>query len=507
MNAPLFNRLIEYSKNNTTFHMPGHKFGKGFKLEDIDLTKIDVTEAYGLDNLYTADGIILEAEKLLANFYGSKETIFLTNGSTSGILASILATCGPNDKILVSRNCHHSVWSGLILAGCNPIYISPNYNYEHGLMTDIDALGIEKALKDNEDIKAVLIVSPTYEGIVSDIEEIADVVHRYNKVLIIDEAHGAHFSVSDKFPISSVKLGADIVINSTHKTLPTLTQSALLHIATDRISKEKIIAALRMIQTSSPSYVMMGVMDYVRAYIEENRAEIESDYIENLTAFRENLRSNFKNLLLLDSGDINIEKKKYDISKVIIYTKDITGYELEEILINKYNITLEASFKDYIILMTTLADDKEILDTLYNALIEIDNELSKGASINEEKNTVNKILNYAGQSVEKLFLQHINKDNYTQELKNIYDNKIIYTECTPREVYYANQTWIDLNEAEGKVAAENIMLYPPGIPVICLGEKFEKYHIEKIKSLYEKLQGIKFESDNNEYTILVKVKA
>jgi len=454
VSAPLYKKLLDYSSSKLSFHMPGHKFGTIADINKLNLSLLDNTEVIGMDNLYEAQDIIRQAMELMADFYGAKETIFLTNGATAGILASILSTCKDNEKVIVARNCHYSVWSALILSGAIPIYISPKYLQEEGLLGEITAKDIKQALETYPDAKVVIIVSPTYEGIVSDIKAIAEVVHTYGKILIVDEAHGAHFVIGDSFPTSSIQLGADIVINSMHKTLPALTQSALIHICSDRVDYTKILSTLRMIQTSSPSYMMMGLMDYIRAYILEYKQTIKDDYIDNLMHTRDRLK-NLKNLKLIERPI-----KQYDISKIIISTiySNIDGYKLAAILDNKYDIVVEAALSTHIIIMTTMADNKTTLCTLEIALIDIDTTLESG---NCDYN-VGHFLNYQ-----------------ISEGRNV------------RQIYYAEKEWLPISICEGKIAASSIMLYPPGIPVICIGETLNHDYIQLIYDFKEKLQGIR----------------
>lgn len=455
MSAPLYNKLVEYSHSKTAFHMPGHKFGTIAGLDQIDMTKLDNTEAIGLDNLYEAEGIIKEAMDLMSDFYGSNKSIFLTNGSTSGILTSILATCKEGEQLIVARNAHHSVWSALILAGVSPVYISPEYLEEKDLLGEITAKTVEEALRQYPNAKGVLIVSPTYEGIVSDIKSIAEKVHQYDKVLIVDEAHGAHFVLENGFPVSSVKLGADLVINSMHKTLPALTQSALLHICSERVSYESIITVLRMIQTSSPSYVMMGLMDYIREYMIHYSQEIKRTYIEALVEFRKQLRKDLKILQLVE-----FETSRYDISKVIISTlnANIDGYKLAEQLNREFNIVVEAALDHHIILMTTMADQRSTLLKLQKALVSIDDSLK----IQSKTKSMNSFI------TEKISLGY-----------------------SPRKIFYADKKWVSIAECMDKIAARNVMLYPPGIPIIAIGERIKEQDIKLIIELKDKLQGIK----------------
>ena len=454
MNSPLYNKLIAYSNTKLSFHMPGHKFGAIADINKLNLASLDNTEVIGMDNLYDAQGVIKEATELMADFYGATHTLFLTNGSTAGILASILALCKDNEKIIVARNCHHSVWSALVLSGANPVYISPTYSEKTCLLGEITPKAIKEALQEHPDVKGVIIVSPTYEGVVSDIEAIAKIVHEYEKVLIVDEAHGAHFVIADNFPISSIRLGADIVINSMHKTLPALTQSALLHVCSDRISLSDLLTPLQMIQTSSPSYMMMGLMDYIRCYILEHEQSIKQSYIEPLIDMRKSLKE-LKHLRLIED-----HTQSYDISKIIISTRftSIDGYKLAEILNNEYNIMIEAALSTHIILITTLADNKKTLDIIEKTLRIIDKKIT--------------------HSENNLQQHHIFNFSITQS-KHL------------REIHYGQKEWINIKKCKGKIITNTIMLYPPGIPIICMGEILTSEHIKLIYKFKEKFQGIK----------------
>ena len=454
MNAPLYNELMAYSKSKLSFHMPGHKFGTIADLNKLNLSSLDNTEAIGMDNLYEAKGIIKQAMNLMADFYGAKETVFLTNGSTAGIIASILATCKEGDKLVIARNAHHSVWSALVLAGVTPIYISPVYLKEEDILGEITVQTVEEALIKYPEAKGVLIVSPTYEGIVSDIKAIAGVVHKHDKFLIVDEAHGAHFVLGNSFPISGARSGADIVINSMHKTLPVLTQSGLLHICTNRVKYENVIETLRMIQTSSPSYIMMGLMDYIRCYILEHHILIKKQYIDELIAMRMRLKGTLRVLRLIEKAP-----EFYDRSKIIISTSyaNINGYELAELLNKYFSIVVEAALDNYIILMTTMADQKGTLEGLERALRMIDQNLYE----------VNKRV-----SINSFMLQAISVGE------------------SPRKIFYGNKAWKAINKCLGKRSVKNIMLYPPGIPLVCIGELIEDRHINLINRFKDKLQGI-----------------
>lgn len=458
MKAPLYNYLIKYNKDITSFHMPGHKFGKALEMEKLSLLDLDVTEVPGLDNLYDPEGIILEAQGKMALKYKAKETIFLTNGSTAGIIASIMAVCSPGESLIIARNSHNSVWNGLILGGVRPIYLTPSYEENYGILGGISPAKLEELLIAYPEAKGVLIVSPTYEGLVSNIEQIAKVVHQHKKILIVDEAHGAHFTWDRDFPKSALECGADMVIQSMHKTLPTLTQSSLLHIGSEKIDKDIVLQRLQMIQTSSPSYIMMGLMDYMRAYMEEHK-HLWSEYLKYLLQAREILMQ-LKNLSLL-SKDIcgQADIWDVDISKIVIDTShtNITGIELGQLLRSQYAIQVEVEAKDYIIAMSTIGDTSRDLEVLCKALLEIDAQLIPSTPI---KNSFNMV-------------QSNNRET-----------------ILPRSVFGGNKEYTPIEQSEMRISSANIMLYPPGIPLICIGERFTKEMIANIEQCQEKLLGV-----------------
>lgn len=457
MSAPLYNEIMKYKKNTTSFHMPGHKFGSIFKMKDIALLELDVTEVEGLDNLYEAEGIIRDAQNMMAKKYEAKDTIFVTNGSTSGIIASILTICSPGDSLIVARNCHHSVWNALILGGIRPIYINPTYHKEYNILGGICPFELEETLKQHPEAKGLILVSPSYEGLVSDIESIANILDQHNKILIVDEAHGAHFVWDHCFPQSAVRLGADLVVQSMHKTLPALTQSALIHIGTHKVDKYRLTNRLQMTQTSSPSYVMMGMMDYVRDQM-ENQAGLWELYTEHLFKTRARL-SKMKNLFLLPK-DICGTSNIYDIdqSKLVIFTykTNITGIELGQILRKKYKIQVEVESEEYIIAMSTIGDQAEDLDLLSKALMDIDGRIQEDLT-------------------HKRHYRKIQMEN---------------SKVSPREIFYADKEKIKIEESLGRKSGTNLMLYPPGIPLICIGEVFSQEIIDYIRSVSDQVLGM-----------------
>lgn len=444
MKPYIYDRLKEYAKSGIyPFHMPGHKQGRGLDLKDI--MKIDVTEIEGLDNFHNPTDIILKAEQETAKLFGAQETFFLINGSSCGNMASILSVCNPDDTIVVARNCHISVYNSLIMTGVNPLYIEPELVSDLGIIGGINPQTLKKCLEDNKNVKAVIITSPTYEGFTSDIKAIADIVHQNNSILIVDEAHGAHFKFNKSFPKTSLEQGADLVIQSVHKTLPSLTQTALLHVQGDLVDRDRLKQMLSMVQSTSPSYILMSSIDLCRLQLSNYNFDY---YIDTLIKFRDSL-NNTASLKLIGK---ELEKTycicEVDISKLVIVcnTNDITGIELDSILRAKYKLQVEASSLNYIIGISTICDDEDGFERFSFAINEID-----------------KTLKYKPIS-----------NNY-----NFYSSPHIT--ITPREAIFGKKVSLELNKCISKIAGEFVIPYPPGIPILAPGEIITD---EIIKTIY-----------------------
>jgi arginine/lysine/ornithine decarboxylase len=354
---------------------------------------IDITEIYGFDDLSNPQGILKETAELAACLYGSKDAFLLVNGSTVGILAAIGATSKRGDKILAVRGCHRSTPNAAELFGLELIYIEPDYfslknhksenklqysenhksakNDEHtNIPCSINPKAVKTALQNDPQIKLVIITSPTYEGVVSDVESIAKIVHDNGGILIVDAAHGAHFGFSETFPENVVKLGADIVVTSLHKTLPALTSCSLLFICSERIDKSKVQYMLNILQTSSPSYILLASIDSCLRLLEAESEKLFKNYEEKLTTFYKEIK-NLKNLHILSKDDGFFD---FDIGKIVIITKniDLSGYDIADILRTKYQIEIECANDNHAIAMTSICDTNEGFERLSEALKSID---------------------------------------------------------------------------------------------------------------------------------------
>jgi len=359
-------------------HMPGHKQNRKLMPSGLPYD-IDITEIHGFDDLHKPQGILLETSKLAAELYDSCEAFLLVNGSTVGILAAIGAHTKRGDKILAVSNCHQSTPNAAKLFGLEIEYINLEIDEVSGVPRSVSPAAVDAALKHNPDIKLVIITSPTYEGVVCDVATIADIVHKAGGLLVVDGAHGAHLGFSDDFPKSAASLGADIVIVSLHKTLPALTQCSLLLICSERADVKAVNELLSILQTSSPSYVLMASIDYCLRLLQSYGAGLFSEYKQKLVAFDKSIK-NLSNLSVLCYGNDSLHSGffDFDIGKIVIITKGtpIDGKALSTLLRDKFKIEVELSFDDYVIAMTSICDSTEGFDMLAKALCEIDSSLS-----------------------------------------------------------------------------------------------------------------------------------
>jgi len=374
MSAPLFDKLNTYKDSGVyPFHMPGHKMGRGIDMKDA--FAMDITEIDGFDNLHHTEGVIKEAQKMCAKTFGAEESFFLVNGSSCGIIASIMSICSDGDKLITGRNCHKSVMDALVLSGAQPRYVMPEVVEGFNVFGVVSARSIENVCNENPEAKAVIIVSPTFEGVVSDIASIAEVVHKKNMVLIVDEAHGPHMHFNSFFPKAAIECGADIVIESLHKTLPCPTQASVLHTAGTMVNMERLKKYLAIMQSSSPSYIFMAAMDKCRDYLDnEGKADFES-YVKRIKVFREGVKG-LKNLRLMNSHIVGKNGIfDYDMGKLVIFSDSINCIEIGDILRKKYKIELEMSCPTHFLAMTSVCDTDEGFERLRNAIIEIDKNL------------------------------------------------------------------------------------------------------------------------------------
>lgn len=614
MSEYLLEKLKQYGASDFyPLHMPGHKRQiRHF----VDPFAIDITEIEGFDDLHHARSILLEAQCRAARLYGAEETYYLINGSTCGILAAVAASVKRGGRILMARNSHRSCYHAAFLNDLRVTYLYPPVSVCEAVQTESAGQGIcenvrcgeredigrgicenvrresitsetcgnerrqgsacricgsispadvEEALRQNPDIEAVLVTSPTYDGVVSDIRAIAEIAHAAGAVLIVDEAHGAHFGMHPYFPEPALSCGADIVINSLHKTLPSLTQTALLHVQGNRADREKLRKYLDIYQTSSPSYVLMAGMDACVRLLQERGGELFDAFTQRLERMKSELRQKLRVLQLLDretflaqgefretpenpectenrmvgqnAGINGIEQRTtepgntgasenvkslenapvYDLdrSKVLISTAHcaMTGPELADLLRNEYHLEPEMAAADYVTAIMTVADTQEGFDRLTAALLEIDAKLWAETGTTVQKERVRKaegkheneldgsrlcadpclnIDTKEGADTDR-FGSEVSENEKKSKKKDIVISWTRYPRSEEvlsiREAEECPAEQVALADSAGRISAEYVYLYPPGIPLLVPGERITEELLQRLRA--EQAAGLK----------------
>ncbi|MCR4430263.1 MAG: aminotransferase class I/II-fold pyridoxal phosphate-dependent enzyme [Tepidanaerobacteraceae bacterium] len=473
LDMPLVRALRRYvRKDPARFHMPGHKgsgrfyedFGEPFKK---NLFKWDVTELAGLDNLHEPDGAIKKAEERLARIYGADKSFFLVNGSTSGMLAMMGAALNPGDSVIVSRASHRSVLSGLILTGAKPVYLMPEWHEGLGVYTQITPEALCGLINQNREAKAIVIANPTYQGFCPDLKAICETARKNKMLVLADEAHGPHLAFSPHLPSSAGDCGADAWVQSPHKMLFSLTQSAWLHVKGAGMDKEKLSTYIGMVTSTSPSYILMASLDYTAALMESrgkhivekalNLAEKARDFINRNTCFYcigDELKGK--------EGIFDI-----DLSRLMINVSEtgFTGFEVEHLLRRKYSIYAEYADLCNVYFLVTSGNTKKDIARLMTALMDISNRRKKYENKKTAfgKNTAN---------ARELF----------KELSAVM-KRLPQKAMEPKDAFFSAGEWITLNHAVGRIVKKALVPYPPGVPLLMPGEILEKEHIAVIERL------------------------
>lgn len=433
---PIVEALNKFiSKNPYSLHVPGHKHGALSTLPHAikQALQYDLTELTGLDDFHHPEEAIKEAEQLLSETYQSDRSFFLVNGSTVGNLASIYALCGRNDEVLVQRNAHKSIFHALELVGAKPIYLTPNWDEHTKTPTHISTNTLTEALSAYPNVKAVILTYPTYYGVISnELEEQIEICHQKKIPVLIDEAHGAHLAVSSKFPKSALELGADVVVQSAHKTLPAMTMSSFLHVKSNLVDPNKINEYLRKLQSSSPSYLLLASLDDARHFVETYLQSDVNYFLEKRRLWIESLQS-IKNLEVIEVDDP---------LKLCLRVKNRTGYQLKEAL-EQFNIYVE------------LADVYQVLIIL--PLLKRAQSYPFGELRKEIKKAVEYLKKEEAQKIPITI--PITSQSYS------------VPEFTFEQIGQMEKEWIPYTKAIGKISAGSIIPYPPGIPLILPGEK------------------------------------
>lgn len=469
--SELFEKLSAYGASDYyPYHMPGHK--RRLKTDTMrELAQIDITEIDGFDNLHDAQDILKRIQEEAAAAYGAEESFFLVNGSTAGILSAISTAVSPGGKILMVRGAHKSAYHAAYLRDLQIAYLWSGVHPLFGCNLPATAKEVEEALQQTLDVQAVFIVSPTYEGLTADVKSIAEAAHKRNIPLIVDEAHGAHLGFDGRWPESSVKQGADLVIQSLHKTLPAPTQTAILHVNGKLVDRCGLRRFLGIYQTSSPSYIFMAAMEDAIATTSANREKLFGDFWEYWKGMTESL-SACRNLIFL-------KEENSDPGKLAVMDKTgfLDGEQLYEMLLHKYHLQPEMAAGRYVLAMFTIGDTKEGYERLTKALLEIDEYITAERKQRTQEKLMEREGNRMADAVTPVCIQK--KTQAVIGIGRAWD--------TPKE-------WVLLKDAEGKTAGEYVNLYPPGSPIIVPGEIFTKDILTEIAAYRQQgfhVQGVK----------------
>lgn len=491
----LYHDLIEYTdKQYTPLHMPGHKRNPLFLQPEA--YQSDITEIPGFDSLYEESGPLLTLKERVQRLYHSENSFLLVNGSTGGLLTAIRSATKRGDTVLMARNCHCAVYHAIRMFGLHAEYIQPDYDI-YGIAEGIRLEQIQQVLECNATSDSptaetpptltdkrpslVILTSPTYEGRISELKAIADYLHEQNIPLLVDEAHGAHLSLHPAFEGSAVAAGADLVVQSLHKTLPALTQTALLHVNGSLVSLDRIRANFKMLQTSSPSFLLLSSVDQCICTLEERAEELFSALQKNLTRFYEKTKS-MKCLHVIAPTKYNMTQPSTDTapqpvpstcdpSRIVVTTPaTLTGLQLAERLKKDFGIELEASAPRHIIAITGIADTEETFERFAKALLAIDAELALKQT--SDLQTIFPSTDF--QTVEST--QHFtdNYFHYPAIPEAVYDSYVVEDASTESLPYSA---------CEGRISAEFLYLYPPGIPMLVPGERISAELLDCIEQL------------------------
>lgn len=464
----LCEKLKEYAESDFyPYHMPGHKRSTMGSMS-AEIMKLDITEIEGFDNLHEPEGILKGLQERAAALYGAEESFYLVNGSTCGILSAISAATSFGGHILMARNSHKSAYHGVYIRNLKTTYLYPPMLNGYDICDAITPQQIKAALEKEPDIEAVFLVSPTYEGRLADVAAIAGVVHEKGLPLIVDEAHGAHLGLAEGFAPNSNQAGADLVIHSVHKTLPAMTQTALLHVNGNRIDRERLRRFLHIYQSSSPSYVLMASIDNALRLVEEQGCELFAKFRCSYQTMLKEL-SHCKRLRF-----VPCDEKRQDVGKLVIDCRKagLTGRQLYQILFENYHLQLEMACGSYCLAMFTIGDTEQAYERMTRALLEID----KQAACNpyEEEKTLTQ------PDMEGLTSIGILPTDGTQAL-------------LLAEAWDMPWEQVELEAAVGRRVADFVNLYPPGVPILVPGEVLSWEQYLQIREYLEqglKVQGV-----------------
>ena len=459
-NTPLFSGLLEHIKKNPVqFHIPGHKKGKGMAPEFREFIgdnalSMDLINIAPLDDLHQPKGIIKEAQDLAAEAFNADHTFFSVQGTSGAIMTMIMSVCGPGDKIIVPRNVHKSIMSAVILSGAIPIFIHPEIDKVLGISHGISIHSVKSALEQHPDAKALLVINPTYFGVSADLKSIVDIAHSYHIPVLVDEAHGVHIHFHDELPLSAMQAGADMAATSVHKLGGSMTQSSILNVKGNLVSYKRVQAVLSMLTTTSTSYLLLASLDVARKELATRGKELLDHTIQLANSIRKQINE-IEHLTCVGEEILETEAAyDYDPTKLIISVKNLglSGNDVEIWLRAHYNIEVEMSDLYNILCIITTGDTEKEADILVSAL------------------------------------KHLADERYS--LAEKIDTQVLLPNIpllavSPRDAFYSETELVPFDDSEGRVIAEFIMVYPPGIPIFIPGEIITEDNLRYIKKNME----------------------
>jgi arginine decarboxylase len=525
--TPLLDTLTTCAaRQEAPFYTPGHKRGGGIspKLADYfgkALFRADLPELEELDNLFAPSGVIQQAQQLAAEAFGAAQTWFLVNGSTCGIEAAILATCNAGDKIILPRNVHSSAIAGLILSSAIPVFVYPEYDSVLDIAHSINPSAIEAALREHPDAKAVMMVYPTYYGVCGDVSAIASLCHDYNIPLLVDEAHGAHFAFHPQLPISALAAGADLTVQSIHKTLGAMTQASMLHVQGDRIDRDRICKALQLVQSTSPSYILMASLDAARQQMALHGKELMSRTLQLADDARSRI-SQIPGLSVLNlphpsppllgdgvspspirggvgerfRGFVTLDRTRLTVT---VSGLGLTGFEADEILTQKFGVTAEFPSLQHLTFIISLGNTQEDIEQLVAGFAGLAgrtpppnplpvNEEGEPEAVSEvgEPEAVSEVGEPEAVKDEEEEISTHHPLPACLNHSELWDDVSIlgnFVQMSPREAFFAATETLSINKTINRICAEIVCPYPPGIPVLMPGEVITKEALEYLQNI------------------------
>ncbi|MGM7701011.1 aminotransferase class I/II-fold pyridoxal phosphate-dependent enzyme [Pseudalkalibacillus sp. Hm43] len=478
--TPLFTGLLNHAKRDPIqFHIPGHKKGRGMDPEFRDFIgenalSIDLINIGPLDDLHHPHGMIKEAQQLAAEAFGADHTFFSVQGTSGAIMTMILAVCKPGEKVLVPRNVHKSVMSAIIFSGAVPVFIHPDIDPTLGISHGITTQSVKKALEQHPDAKGLLVINPTYFGISADLKEIVRLAHSYDIPVLVDEAHGVHIHFHDRLPLSAMQAGADMAATSVHKLGGSLTQSSVLNVRGNLVSPERVQSILSMMTTTSTSYILLASLDVARRRLATQGYELAEQAIHLAESARRKINE-IPSIHCVGQEILGTPATyDFDPTKLIISVKElnITGYDVEVWLREKHNIEVELSDLYNILCIITSGDREEEVHKLIVALTE---------------------------------LSHMHQESIKEIKAKIPVSvpSIPVLSLSPRDAFYAETESIPFEEATGRIIAEFVMVYPPGIPIFIPGEIITQ---ENIDYIFENIEaGLPVQGPEDESLKMIRV--